>query len=405
MTETILGSLVFTGLVMALTFIVLGARRLLVLKGTTQLTINGDQKIDASLGEKLLDALTRGGIHLPTSCGGAGTCGLCRIQVSGGDDVSVVERAALSKIDAETGYRLACQVVVRNALTIKLPTELLTAETWTCSVHKIRTVSPLIKEIILDLPEGQVKSIRAGSYVQIVAPQFELSFADIEVAPEHAETWERMGLRALTGNNKAPVARAYSLANSSSETSHLTLNIRLALPPANQPDVPPGIVSSYLFGLRAGDQVEVSGPFGNFFASDTTREMVMIGGGVGMAPLRAIVVDQLERQGDDRTISFWYGARGLIDLYYDEEMENLAQKFENFSWNIALSDPAPEDEWSGDTGFIHDVVYRRHLENHPYPTACEYYLCGPPLMIEAVRSLLNTLGVAESSVFYDDFGG
>ncbi|MBT4934453.1 MAG: NADH:ubiquinone reductase (Na(+)-transporting) subunit F [Rhodospirillaceae bacterium] len=405
MTETILGSLVFTGLVMALTFIVLGARRLLVLKGTTQLTINGDQKIDASLGEKLLDALTRGGIHLPTSCGGAGTCGLCRIQVSGGDDVSVVERAALSKIDAETGYRLACQVVVRNALTIKLPTELLTAETWTCSVHKIRTVSPLIKEIILDLPEGQVKSIRAGSYVQIVAPQFELSFADIEVAPEHAETWERMGLRALTVNNKAPVARAYSLANSSSETSHLTLNIRLALPPANQPDVPPGIVSSYLFGLRAGDQVEVSGPFGNFFASDTTREMVMIGGGVGMAPLRAIVVDQLERQGDDRTISFWYGARGLIDLYYDEEMENLAQKFENFSWNIALSDPAPEDEWSGDTGFIHDVVYRRHLENHPDPTACEYYLCGPPLMIEAVRSLLNTLGVAESSVFYDDFGG
>ena len=198
---------------------------------------------------------------------------------------------------------------------------------------------------------------------------------------------------------------ASTVANSSSETSHLTLNIRLALPPANQPDVPPGIVSSYLFGLRAGDQVEVSGPFGNFFASDTTREMVMIGGGVGMAPLRAIVVDQLERQGDDRTISFWYGARGLIDLYYDEEMENLAQKFENFSWNIALSDPAPEDEWSGDTGFIHDVVYRRHLENHPDPTACEYYLCGPPLMIEAVRSLLNTLGVAESSVFYDDFGG
>ena len=405
MTEIILGSLVFTGLVMALTFIVLGARRLLVIQGTTRLTVNGDQIIDANLGDKLLEALSSGGIHLPTSCGGAGTCGLCRVQVSGGDTPSAVERVALSQSDADTGYRLACQMVVRDPLSITLPTELLTAETWTCSVHKIRTVSPLIKEIILDLPEGQVKSIRAGSYVQIVAPQFELSFADIEVAPEHAETWERMGLRALTVNNKAPVARAYSLANSSSETSHLTLNIRLALPPANQPDVPPGIVSSYLFGLRAGDQVEVSGPFGNFFASDTTREMVMIGGGVGMAPLRAIVVDQLERQGDDRTISFWYGARGLIDLYYDEEMENLAQKFENFSWNIALSDPAPEDEWSGDTGFIHDVVYRRHLENHPDPTACEYYLCGPPLMIEAVRSLLNTLGVAESSVFYDDFGG
>lgn len=405
MTETILGSLVFTGLVMALTLIVLGARRLLVIKGTTQLTINGDQIIEASLGEKLLDALTRGGIHLPTSCGGAGTCGLCRVKVSGGEDASVVERAALSRVDVETGYRLACQVVVRNPLAIKLPTEFLTAETWMCRVSDNRTVSPLIKEIILDFPDGQVKSIRAGSYVQIVAPQFDLSFADIEVAPEHAEIWERMGLRALTVINKAPVARAYSLANSSSETNHLILNIRLALPPANQPDAPPGIVSSYLFGLRTGDPVEVSGPFGNFFASDTNREMVMIGGGVGMAPLRAIVVDQLECQTDNRTISFWYGARGLIDLYYDEEMENLARKFENFSWTVALSDPSPEDEWSGDTGFIHDVVYRRYLENHPDPTECEYYLCGPPLMIEAVRSLLNTLGVAENSIFYDDFGG
>jgi len=405
MTETILGSLVFTGLVMALTFIVLGARRLLVLQGATRLTVNGDKVIDATLGEKLLDSLSRSGIHLPTSCGGSGTCGLCRIQVPDGGDASVVERAALSPKDAKAGYRLACQVTVRGPLAVKLPTEYLTAETWACTVCKSRTVSPLIKEIILDLPEKTERSIRAGSYVQINAPQFDLSFADIEVAPEHEISWERMGIRSLTASAKKPIARAYSLANSSRETNRLVLNIRLALPPASQPGTPPGIVSSYLFGLRAGDPVEVSGPFGNFFASDTKREMVLIGGGVGMAPLRAIVVDQLECQGTDRTISYWYGARRVIDLYYDKEMENLAEKFDDFSWNVALSDPAPDDEWLGETGFIHDVVYRRYLQNHPDPTACEYYLCGPPLMIEAVRALLSSLGVAETSIFYDDFGG
>ena len=405
MTEIIIGSLVFTGLVMALTLIVLAARRLLVVQGNTQLTINGDRIIDATLGDKLLNSLSIGGIHLPTSCGGSGTCGLCRVQVSGGDTVSAVERAALSKTDVDTGYRLACQMVVREALAITLPTEVLTTETWMCTVHDSRTVSPLIKEIILDLPEGQIKSIRAGSYVQIVAPQFDLSFSDIEIAPEHKETWEHMGLNSLSLTSKTPVARAYSLANSSSETNQLTLNIRLALPPANQPDAPPGIVSSYLFGLRNGDPVEVSGPFGNFFASDLDREMVMIGGGVGMAPLRAIVVDQLECQTNNRTISYWYGARGLIDLYYEKEMENLAEKNENFSWNVALSDPVPDEEWNGNTGFIHDVVYHQYLKNHPNPAACEYYLCGPPLMIEAVRSMLKTIGVAEDSIFYDDFGG
>jgi len=405
MAEIILGSLVFTGLVMVLTFIVLGARQLLVLKGTTQITVNADQVIEANLGEKLLDALSGGGIHLPTSCGGAGTCGLCRVQVSGGDESSVVERGALSKTDIDKGYRLACQVVVRSPLAIQLPTEFLTAETWTCTVRESRTVSPLIKEITLELPEGQSKSIRAGSYIQIVAPPFELPFADIEIASAHAAVWERMGIRDLKATSKTSVVRAYSLANSSRETNRLILNIRLALPPASQPDVPPGIVSSYLFSLHAGDPVQVSGPFGNFFASHSNREMVLIGGGVGMAPLRAIVADQLEHGDHRRTISYWYGARGVIDLYYDDEMESLAQQYDNFSWHVALSDPAPGDEWHGETGFIHDVVYRQYLKNHPDPTACEYYLCGPPLMIEAVRTMLSKLGVGEDSIFFDDFGG
>lgn len=405
MTEILFGAMVFTGLVMTLTMIVIGVRSALVIQGKACISINGDLEIEANLGEKLLDALSSGGIHLPTSCGGAGTCGLCKIQVSSDDEVSVVERATLSSRDVEAGYRLSCQMVVRGPLAIKLPTETLTADTWMCTVNDSRTLTPLIKEISLDLPEGEFKTIRAGSYVQIVAPEFSLSFTEISILEEHEETWSRLGLRALTVANNKPIARAYSLTNSSGQISRLILNIRLALPPEGQPNVPPGIVSSYLFGLVKGDALEVSGPFGNFFASDTNCEMVIIGGGVGMAPLRAIVVDQLKNRAVQRAISFWYGARGLIDLYYDEEMESLSEEFKNFSWHVALSDPSPDDEWEGDTGFIHDIVYQRYLKNHPAPANCEYYLCGPPLMIEAVRAMLSTLGVDETSVFYDDFGG
>ena len=405
MTEILTGALVFTGLIMALTMVVLGVRRLLVIRGTTLITINGDMEIKARLGDKLLDALSSGGFHLPTSCGGAGTCGLCRVQVSGGDGISVVERAALSSRDAEGGFRLACQMVVRGPLKIRLPTEILAAETWVCTIHESRSLTPLIKEITLALPPGQLKSIRAGSYVQIVAPEFSLPFSKISIADEYEPTWNRLGLRALSVANFAPVARAYSLANSSSETNYLVLNVRLSLPPAGEPDVPPGIVSSYLFGLHKGAELQVSGPFGNFAASDTNREMVVIGGGVGMAPLRAIVVDQLENHEGRRTISFWYGARAIEDLYYEKEMESLAGKFENFSWHVALSDPAPEDVWDGDTGFIHNIAYHRYLKHHPDPAGCEYYLCGPPLMIEAVRAMLGSLGVDDASIFFDDFGG
>lgn len=405
MTEILLGAFVFTGLVMALTMVVLGVRSLLVIRGTARITINGDMEIEARLGDKLLDALSNGGIHLPTSCGGAGTCGLCRVQVTGGEDISVVERAALSNTDAERGFRLACQMFVRGPLAVELPTETLTADTWMCAVHESRSLTPLIKEITLDLPHGQLKSIRAGSYVQIVAPEFSLSFSEISVAPEYEAMWARLGLRALSVANSTPVTRAYSLANSSSETNRLVLNVRLALPSAGEPEVPPGIVSSYLFGLHKGAALEVSGPFGNFAATNTQREMVLIGGGVGMAPLRAIVVDQLENHDDKRIISFWYGARTISDLFYEKEMEKLAQDFENFSWHVALSDPTPDDGWGGHTGFIHDIVYRRYLKDHPDPAGCEYYICGPPLMIEAVRAMLGTLGVADASVFVDDFGG
>jgi Na+-transporting NADH:ubiquinone oxidoreductase subunit F len=405
MTEILLGSAVFTGLIMALASIVLGARAILMPRGLAHVTVNGERVLDADLGDKLLGALEHGGVRLPTSCGGAGTCGLCRVVVTGAGEALPTERAILDDSDIAGGVRLACQVVVREDLAVAVDPQLLIAETWSCTVAETRTVAPLIKEIRLALPEGKERPFAAGSYVQVTAPPFTLPFAEIAVDPAHEEAWERLGLRKLTARSKGQVARAYSLANHPGETDALLLNIRLALPPGSRPDAPPGVVSSWLFGLKAGDQVTVAGPFGDFFVQDTDREIVLIGGGVGMAPLRAHVFDQLEHRRTGRRMSFWYGARGLIDLYYTDDMERLARTHENFSWHVALSDPAPGDAWDGETGFIHDVVYRNYLESHPDPVACEYYLCGPPLMLEAARAMLDRLGVPAGNVLYDDFGG
>lgn len=405
MTEIILGSLVFSGLIMALAIAVLGARAVLMPRGLARITVNGERVLDADLGEKLLHALEHGGIHVPTTCGAAGTCGLCRVTVTGAGNVLPIERATLREADIAKGVRLACQVVVRDDLAVTVADELLAAETWSCTARRTRTVTPFVKEIVLALPGGQTRSFRAGSYVQITAPAFTLPFTKIAVNPAHENTWMHLGLRKLTASCTAPVSRAYSLANHPGETDALLLNIRLALPPAGKPGAPPGVVSSYLFGLEAGNTVTVSGPFGNFFVMDTDREIILIGGGVGMAPLRAHVFDQLEYRATSRRISFWYGARARIDLYYADDMERLAREHENFSWNVALSEPAPDDAWEGETGFIHDVVYRAYLKAHPDAAACEYYLCGPPLMIEAVRALLDRLGVAPENILYDDFGG
>jgi len=403
MAEILVASAVFTALIMALAFIVLGARVVLMPHGSARITVNGERVIEAKLGEKLLGALEHGGVHLPTSCGGAGTCGLCRITVSGAGDALPVERATLGDAEIARGMRLACQQVVRGDIAVTVASGLLAAQTWTCTVTRTRTLAPLIKEIVLALPAGGESSFRAGSYVEITAPAFTLPFAEIEIDPAHEAVWKKLGLRDLTARSGAPVARAYSLANHSGETEILLLNIRLALPPPGRPDIPPGVVSSWLFGLKVGDAVSASGPFGDFFVQDTDREIVLIGGGVGMAPLRAHAFDQLEHRKTSRRVSFWYGARGRIDLYYAEDMERLAREHANFSWHVALSDPAPEEAWEGETGFIHDVVYRNYLKTHPDPAGCEYYLCGPPLMIEAVLAMLDRLGVPRDNIRYDDF--
>lgn len=404
MTEIFLGIAVFTGLIMALAFIVLGARALLMPRGLAHIAVNGERILDADLGENLLHALEHGGVHLPTTCGRVGICGLCRVTLTDAGEALPTERALLSEIDIANGVRLACQVVVRSDLDVTVAPELLAAETWSCRVAAARFVAPLIKEIVLALPEGKSRSFRAGSYVQVTAPPYALKFAGIAVDPAYEDAWTHMGIRAFSSQSGAPVTRAYSLVNHPGETDALLLNIRLALPPAGKPEAPPGVVSSWLFSVSAGDTVKVSGPYGNFFVTESDREMILIGGGVGMAPLRAHVFDQLEYWKSGRRISFWYGARALADLYYDDDMERLAREHENFTWHVALSEPAPGDRWDGETGFIHDLVYRSHLENHPDPTACEYYLCGPPLMIEAVRAMLDRLGVAPGNIFHDDFG-
>lgn len=407
MIEILLASVIFTVLIMTLALIVLAARAVLREKGTARLTVNGERVIMAELGDKLLGALDDGGVHLPTSCGGVGTCGLCRLQVSGagpGDAVWPIERASLSDGEIATGFRLACQTVVRGDLDLTIPPELLGARVWLCAVRETRFLSPLIQEVILDLPEGESLDFPAGCYVLLTAPAFSLSFSDIDVASVYEAAWEHMGLRRLAVRNDIEQIRAFSLVNRPGNTDRLVLNIRLALPPAANPDAPPGVVSSYLFGLKVGDKVQASGPYGNFFVQDTSCEMIFIGGGVGMAPLYTHVYDQLERVKTTRTISYWYGARGLADLYYADEMEKLAQDHSNFSWNVVLSDPAPDEAWTGERGFVHEVVYDRYLCSHPSPQDCEYYLCGPPLMIEAVHTILDKLGVPPEKIFFDDFG-
>lgn len=406
MGEIILGTVVFTGLIMALAFAVLGARAVIWGRGRARIAVNDDElPFESPLGVKLLAALSQEGINLPTSCGGAGTCGLCRVRVDGAGDTALpIERVTLNARDIKDGYRLACQLVVRGDMQISVPPELLGTGSWMCAVTSTRMLSPLIKEIVFDFPEGEAQEMQAGSYIVVNAPPFRLAFEEIEVAPAHEDAWKRMGLREMKAENESTTSRAYSVVLRPDRRESIILNVRLALPPANNPDAPPGKVSSYLFGLNEGDAVDVTGPFGHFFVRDNDNEIIFIGGGVGMAPLYSHVYDQLETRDTRRRISFWYGARTLGDLYYADEMSLLAAEHDNFTWHPVLSEPAPGDPWDGDTGFVHDTVFDKYLKDHPAPETCEYYLCGPPLMIRAVRAMLDKLGVPKENVLSDDFG-
>lgn len=407
MSEVALGIALFVAVVLALTVVVMAARAMLVAAEAATVVVNGQERISATTGQRLLAVLAANGVQVPSPCGGAGTCGQCRVTLErGGGEVLPTEAARLTRAELRSGVRLACQVIVRADLAVTVSNEILAASTWECTVAASRTVAPLIRELVFDLPAGREIEFRAGAFVQVEAPPYRRSFAEIEVAPEHRRAWERLHLDGLAAMSDRAVSRAYSVANTPAEGNRrIVLLVRLALPPPSAAEASPGVVSSYLFGLRAGDRVRVSGPFGHFAICESKREMVFIGGGVGMAPLRAMITDQLENRRTDRRMSFWYGARSAIDLFYREEFDRLAAEHDNFHWTVALSDPDPNDLWDGPTGFIHSVVFEHYLRDHPAPGDCEYYLCGPPLMIAAVLAMLDDAGVDPERIFNDDFGG
>lgn len=403
MTQIALATGLVVVLIVTLSLIVIAARAVLSPSRPVTVMVNGDTPVTGTTGMKLLTLLNNGGIAVPSACAGGGTCGQCKLRVrEGGGEPLPTETALLSRADIRSGQRLSCQLVVRGPLGVEVPDDILSAESWSSEVVTSRQVAPLIRELVLRVPQDVDFAFKAGAYAQVGAPAFALDLGTLEVEPQYRSAWDEMGISRMRVHNPEPTHRAYSIASRPEDKGTIVLNIRLALPPISADDIPPGIVSSYLFSLKPNDTVGVSGPFGEFHVADTDREMVFIGGGVGMAPLRAMIHEQLAR-GTGRQISFWYGARSGQDIFYREEFDALAAAHSNFSWTLALSEPQPDDDWDGPTGFIHEVV-NTYLKDHKAPEDCEYYLCGPPLMISAVYAMLDANGVEPSSIFNDDFG-
>lgn len=405
MTEILVATGLIVALILVLSAIVIIARSVLVPARPVTITINDNREVTGTTGGKLLNLLNDAGIAVPSACAGGGTCGQCKVKLCGGSggEPLPTEKAKLGRSEIRDGQRLSCQLVVRGPLSIAVPEDILSAEHWMSEVVSSTQVAPLIRELVFKVPDDVKFEFRAGSYAQVDAPPYELDMATLPVAPEYQQAWEQMGVAKLRAHNPEATHRAYSIASRPEDAGTIVLNIRLALPPIGSPEIPPGVVSSYLFGLKPGDRVGVSGPFGEFHVQDTDKEMIFIGGGVGMAPLRAMIHEQLAK-GSKRKISFWYGARSGVDIFYREEFDRLAAEHDNFSWTLALSEPQPEDAWVGPVGFIHEVVHNAYLKDHAAPQDCEYYLCGPPLMISAVFAMLDENGVEPTSIFNDDFG-
>jgi Na+-transporting NADH:ubiquinone oxidoreductase subunit F len=406
--EIILGVVMFTCIVMVLALLILFAKSKLVNTGDIAVEVNGDQdkSFTAPAGDKLLNMLSSQGIFVSSACGGGGSCGQCRVVIKeGGGDILPTELSHISKREAKEGCRLACQVNVKQNLKIELPEEIFGVKKWDCEVLSNDNKATFIKELKLRIPDGEDVPFRAGGFIQIEAPEHEVSYADFDVPQEYRGDWDKFNLFRYRSVVKEPTVRAYSMANYPDEKGIIMLNVRIATPPPSNPDVPPGIMSSYIWSLKAGDKVTISGPFGEFFAKDTDAEMIFIGGGAGMAPMRSHIFDQLKRLKSKRKITFWYGARSLREMFYEDDFNHLQEENENFTWHVALSDPQPEDNWTGYTGFIHNVLLENYLRNHPAPEDCEFYMCGPPMMNAAVIKMLKDLGVEDENIMLDDFGG
>ncbi len=406
MLEIALGIIIFTVIVIALVFIIIGAKSKLVAAGDVEILINDEKKIHVPVGSKLLTALADNGLFVPSACGGGGTCAQCRVKVhSGGGEILPTETSHITKREAAEGERLSCQVTVKHNMSIEVEDDVFGVKKWECTVKSNHNVATFIKELVLDLPPGEVIKYRAGGYIQIECPPHVAKYADFKVEERFRDDWDKYNLWRYVSDVKEPALRAYSMA-SYPEEKEIMLNVRIATPPPGAPDsVPPGIMSSYIFNLQPGDKCIISGPYGEFFAQETDKEMVFIGGGAGMAPMRSHIFDQLRRLKSKRKMTFWYGARSKREMFYVEDFDMLAKENDNFEWHVALSDPLPDDNWTGYTGFIHNVLYEEYLKNHPAPEDCEFYMCGPPMMNSAVINMLLENGVEPESIYLDDFGG
>ena len=401
--------LVFSVIILVLVTLLGFAEKKLLPQGDARILINGDEEKSPTVkpGGSLLSSLASQNVFIPSACGGGGTCSQCKCQViSGGGDILPTEVSHFSRNEIKDNYRLACQVKVKGDLEVKIPDEIFSIQKWECTVKSNENVATFIKELVLELPKGESLDFESGGYIQIDIPKYELKYSEFDVEEEYREDWDKFKMWDLVAKNDNPDEfRAYSMANHPAEGNIVMLNVRIAHPPPQKWDAPPGIASSFIFNLKPGDKVNISGPYGDFFIKDTEREMVYIGGGAGMAPLRSHLFHLFHTLKTGRKVSYWYGARSKREMFYDDHFKAIEKKFPNFSYNVALSDPMKEDNWNGYTGFIHQVVLENYLSKHEDPTEIEYYMCGPPMMNSAVSTMLYDLGVEDDMIDFDDFGG
>ncbi len=409
MLTVLLGVAMFTGVIVSLVAVLMVAKSKLVAGGEVRIGINGDSDnaITVRSGGTLLNTLADSKVFIASACGGKGSCGVCKVTVcEGGGAMLPTEASHITRGEAREGVRLSCQVKVKHDMEIEVPAEVFSVRRWICNVQSNHNVATFIKELVLDLPEGESVPFRAGGYIQIACPPHTVRYKDFDVQEEYRPDWDKYDLWRYVSTVEETVERAYSMANYPEERGIIMLNVRVASPPPRAPEgTPPGKMSSYIFDLKPGDDVEISGPFGEFFAKETDTEMVFVGGGAGMAPMRSHIFDQFRRIRTQRKVTFWYGARSLREAFYIDDFDMIQRENPNFEWYLALSEPLEEDNWSGYTGFIHQVLYDNYLKDHPAPEDCEYYICGPPPMMTACFGMLDGLGVEPENIMFDDFGG
>jgi len=408
-TTIAIGVGMFCVILLSMVALLLFAKSKLVASGSVDLLINdnADLTLTVGPGSTLLTSLAMQKVFVPSACGGGGTCGQCNIQVlDGGGDLLPTEEGHISRGEAKENWRLACQVKVKQDMSLAIPAEIFSVKKWECEVISNGNVATFIKEFIVQLPEGENIDYVSGGYIQIEIPPHDIPYTEFDVEEEYRGDWDHFDLWRYRSVTDETVERAYSMASYPAEGNRVMLNVRIASPPPNGPEgTPPGKGSSYIFNQKPGDKVIISGPYGEFFLKDNEKEMVFIGGGAGMAPMRSHLKQLFLTDKTHKKVSFWYGARSLRETFYVDEFDQIAKDFPNFSWNLALDNPLPEDNWEGYTGFIHNVLFEEYLKDHEAPEECQYYMCGPPMMNSAVINMLLELGVEREDIFLDDFGG